>query len=840
MRKTRPDPTMADRSLLYSDILRRPESLSSYLPYDEYLSESKIFVMKDGSLGAVMEVGLLAHEPMTEIQILRVTKEINSWFRLPDNYSAQILYESSYIPPNASDISSLKKEVDAGHPVSAMLFKEKLRAIEDSCAKPSDDTPLKRSLLLSIRYFPDHLDGKNVADIKAVGSSFKDDLNSFVYYLRNLVEGSSISLKQLDLDDLALNIRRFFNPQSFYERSFAKVNPSISLSQQLLYSAAKVDHQGITREGIMTRTLTLKCPPSFSYPGGMAQFVDLKFPFKIGINLSFPLPSKVKKFLAIKEFLLENAVSAKARIQKQEVESVQESLARDDKCLQMTFCIIVEGKHQDELQDRCRQLKQVFTNQLDCELIEEEHIGLGLCLNTLPLNYTPDSDHSTQRGIRILRSDLSSFIPIYDSTQKLGNATNIYLSRENSLVPFSLLGNETSNHSVVLADTGAGKSAFVIDCVLAAKRLDPEPIVFVIDKKSSYGMVSRYFDADITVFERDKEIPFSPFRGNYNDEKIAFLTRMILTAVKLTSPSFVAESEHQVAVTEAIKGAYLKKREQNRLTFEDGAFVESESNQNVCIGMSDVVAALGLLTGKVSSHEASLIRELAVKLKPFYGDGIYAQFFKEGAEETRREDCLFYVYDLDALDGDPVLQALMTMAVTEEIRNILSLPQNQGRSGFLVMEEFAMLGRNNPAFKDFAIDFAETMRKRGCWLITLTPRPQNYFDLEVGQAFWGVADNFIFLQMSPDNVDYITTKSSLFDEANTEIIRSLRTKRGKYADVFYMDKGKSRQGAFRFRQTKYDRWMSPTNAKDASRALAALERFPNRWDALEYLASQHP
>ena len=151
-----------------------------------------------------------------------------------------------------------------------------------------------------------------------------------------------------------------------------------------------------------------------------------------------------------------------------------------------------------------------------------------------------------------------------------------------------------------------------------------------------------------------------------------------------------------------------------------------------------------------------------------------------------------------------------------------------------------MLGRNNPAFRDFAIDFAETMRKRGCWLITLTPRPQNYFDLEVGKAFWGVADNFIFLQMSSDNVDYIAEKSSLLDEANTEIIRSLRTKKGEYADIFYMNKSKTKQGAFRFRQTVYDRWMSPTNAVDAMTALQALERYPNKWEALNYLVNLNP
>jgi hypothetical protein len=73
----------------------------------------------------------------------------------------------------------------------------------------------------------------------------------------------------------------------------------------------------------------------------------------------------------------------------------------------------------------------------------------------------------------------------------------------------------------VLADTGSGKSAFVIDCIQAAKRMSPEPIVFVIDKKSSYGMLSQYYDGDLTIFDRNQEIPFSPFRGLYTEEKIA-------------------------------------------------------------------------------------------------------------------------------------------------------------------------------------------------------------------------------------------------------------------------------------------------------------------------------
>lgn len=183
----------------------------------------------------------------------------------------------------------------------------------------------------------------------------------------------------------------------------------------------------------------------------------------------------------------------------------------------------------------------------------------------------------------------------------------------------------------------------------------------------------------------------------------------------------------------------------------------------------------------------------------------------------------------------------MTTAVFEEIRQVIRLKKHRARQKILVLEEFAMVGKKNPIAKEIIIDFAERLRKLGCWIIALTPRPQNYFDLDVGQALWGVADNFVFLKMSDDNVDYLRQKSSLLDEANAQIIKSLRTVRGEHADVFYMNKKKTQQGAFRFIQTPLDRWLAPTNSKDALMAERALEQFgKEKWKALQYLAETYP
>ena len=839
---------LCKRELFTKALFTRPESLSSLMPYDGFIEEENIFQLKDGSLGAVFKVELLEHEPMTEEQILRAVVSTKNWFSLPENCVLQVQYEQSSYSYFDRRLKELENSCQDAHPVSKILFKEKIKSLKESCKLNDGKSPLKRQTLLSVRYFPESKSNVKANDYCKRGEgllhremrSFVLELQAFKHLLKNIESNSEIKLTPQTNSDLLDYLRKFFNPKTYYKREFAPCNKSLPLSEQFLFNSPKLDYSTIEREGIKTRTLSLKTSPLYAYDGGMAYFTLLDFPFKLSLNFSFPSKAKVKKFFGIKEFFLENTLSAKGKIQKEEIKEVQEKLARDDRCLHLTFNIIIEGSTDEELDERTRKICHIFHNKLECEVIEEDDIGLGLCLNSLPLNYTPDADYSTQRAIRILRSDAVKFVPIFNSFEGLKQPLSVFLSRENNIVPFSLTENETSNHTCVLADTGSGKSAFVIECLQAAKRMSPEPLVFIIDKKSSYSMLSEYYDGELTIFDRNKDVPFSPFRGVYDEEKIAFLTKLISLSVKLTSPSFELESEHQTAISKALKLAYLKKCDRQGLSYVDGELLKHEADESVELSMEDFIVELGALVDDGKNRTKEVVEPLISKLKPFYGDGIYSKFFSATRNGDSKASKLFYVYDLDALDGDPVLQTLMTMSVIEEIRRILALPENQGRTGFLVMEEFAMLGRNNPAFRDFAIDFAETMRKRGCWLITLTPRPQNYFELEVGKAFWGVASNFVFLQMNPDSCDFVAKNSSLLDEANSEIIKSLRTRNGEYADVFYMNKEKTKQGSFRYRQTALDRWMSPTNALDAREALRALQTHSNKWEALKYLAKTYP
>ncbi|MGK5083107.1 TraC family protein [Bdellovibrionota bacterium FG-1] len=842
---------LAKQDIFVKALFTRPESLSALLPYDEYIAESGIFRNKDGSLGVVFEVSLLEHEPMGVDAVRASVESLKTWFNLPTQCTLQILFDQANISALDLLFDDIERYYPTPHPVSQALFSRRIGNLKAACNADQKLTPLARRALVSIRYFPEGRGLRlGLKFVKRSESILHREMKSFVRESRHFSQiiadfqhNSKVPLRILNAQELLDVLRRFFNPKTYYKRSFAKYNPNVMLSEQILYNNPTLDYAGIECEGIKTRTLSLKTSPQFAYPGGMAYFTKLPFPFKLSINVTFPTKRQVKTFFDMKEFFLQNTPSARARRQREEVMVVQERLAREDRCLHATITVTIEGATDGELESRVREVVNLFNNNLECETVLEDDIGLGLCLNTLPLNYIAKSDYSSQRFIRILRSDLVNFVPIFDSFRGTKKPLGLYLSRERNLVRFSTLENQTSNHTVVLADSGSGKSAFIIDCIQNAKRMTPEPLVFVIDKKSSSVMLSECFDGDLTIFDRDKEMPFSPFRGVYDEEKFSFLAKLLECGIKLTSSHFEFDSLHGSAIHQSLRLAYEKKVKEAGLAYVDGELLKQNSAATeVVLTMDDLIVELAALPS-VKGFESfgSVVDALTQRLMPFYGNGDYAKYFRGSAKRRSGKRPLLYVYDLDALETDPTLQALMTMAVFEEVRRIRKLPENENRMSFVILEELGMLGRNNPTAGPFIVDFAETGRKLDMWLFSLTPRPQNYFELEAGRAMWSVADNFLFLQMGADNIKYLKEHSDLIDEASSQIIGSLRTVLGEYADVFYMNKKKTWCGAFRFIQTGLDRWLCPSNAKDSREAGRALKQFKGaKWQALEYLAARFP
>lgn len=793
-------------------LFNRPDSLSKYFVYDEYIESKGIYVNKDGTFGAVFEVELIEHEPLSAEEVLYSIDATKTWFQLPGNCVLQIIHDQSSVSARDKVWNSVSAAYPLSAKVSQEILDERLEHFRSLCKTDSEMRPLRRSTFLCIKYHPKSRVKRIIRALPSRAEEFlfdqvkecSEDLRDFTELLETVKSASKIRLKVVTPVELIESLRRFLNPKEFYEREFVGYNSNASISDQVLFTSPVLSHSSFEREGVKTKTIVMKVCPKRSVPGAVAGFLTLPFPFRISMNFSFPDKLRAKRNLDMKGFFLKNAPTASSSRLKADLDSVQKKLAHGARCLHMTFSVIVEGSSDEELSKRVRDTVNVFQNDLECEVIVDDDIGFGLCLNSLPLMYSAESDHSTQRYIKILDSEVLNFLPIFDSYKGSGDPLQIFLSRENNIVPFSHVdSSRTCHHAIVIGDTGSGKSEFILDVVQAYKRRYPDPLIFYVEKRASSKHLCKLYGGEVTVFHPNEEIPFTPFRGHFDDNKVNVLALIILTSVKLTNPKFEPESEHSAILTQALKDAYRRKLEQGNLDYKDRQIKEVGGACDPTISMDDVVASIGDLLDNETFKEMKLkIEEMIQKLRDFSGDGKYAQYFRGNAESKRDGDCSFYVYDLDPLDADPVLKAIMTLSVFEEIKRLIALPENRYRGGLIVFEEMGQLGSNNPTAAQYIVDFSETIRKLGFWLVGIAPNPKNFFETDAGKALWGASEVFFFFNMKADNVEYVRSKSEILNGPPGDIVKTLETKPGKFAEIFVTDKGGKKRGAFRFIQRR--------------------------------------
>lgn len=88
-------------------LFKRSESLSRFLPYDEYLPQFGLFRQKDGSLGAVYEVALCEHETKSAQEIVGLLSGLRSWFRLGADLVLSLLFDQAPISSHDASWSGL-------------------------------------------------------------------------------------------------------------------------------------------------------------------------------------------------------------------------------------------------------------------------------------------------------------------------------------------------------------------------------------------------------------------------------------------------------------------------------------------------------------------------------------------------------------------------------------------------------------------------------------------------------------------------------------------------------------------------------------------------------------
>ena len=820
---------------LVSQYVNEPKvNILSSLPYQEYRADKKLFILKDSSLGVIYRLKLKEHEPMSVDDIKDIKSQLEQWLNLPSNCLVQFYFEQKPLSSSAiQKLTNLSQKPE--NEVANFLRNQRIEKIlgqelfERSCYFSIRFTPDSSALNIS-DYLPEDMAGSILRGI----TQFEKRVEDFEKILSRLESLTHINLKRIEAEDLRGLVKNAFGVP--HEISEASINPNVPLNEQLVFETIQADSAGLVGK-TKSRTVSFLVP-SDHYEGAASLFLKLNFPYTLSLRMSFPSKAKTARFLGIKEWCTKNSFSPKSKRQFDEIQQTKRRLAEGDPCVHLTWSVTVYAETEQQLRDRSNKVSAFAIEAFDCNTIIEDEIGFDLLRSGLPLHYDPKSEWGTQRHIPLHRSEIVNFLPIFDSFNGTELPLQIYRSRDQNIVPISMVEGLTSQHGILLGDSGSGKSAFLNSLINGIKSLPVEPIVFVLDFNTSQTMNVKFYNGELNVFNPGTVCSASVFRGFYDEKKVLIITNWVCEAIRLTSPSFKIEGEHREAINQAVRMAYKKKALAAGLKFVEGELFEFESHDSVCIDMDSLAAELAYLPAEEGFERfRKPIEDLLVKLRNFYGDGLYANYFRP-SDNSLTFDKRFYVYDLDKIQEDPVLLNLTVGCIFEEIRQLKLLPENQEREIWTILDEIAVLGRSSELLTQYFVKKSETGRKDAFWIWGATNRPQNFFTIEVCLALFQVAEHFCFMAMDKDNVQMLSKYSTKITDADKENIGSLRTEPGKSSEICYIGKSTGIKGIMVYEQTPYECWQSPTNAKDGREALKTLKRFNNNViQTIQYLVA---
>lgn len=801
------------------------KNVVDFFPYLEFLDEHRMFALKDYSLGVIYKVGSLDHTPMLFEDIKEYQEGLERILDLPSQCVLQFFALQAAVTANEIENESLLPWVPESE--TARFFYEK--RIENLKERARRNELLKRDVYFSIRFIPDSM---KFSLTNFIPKSLKEDFlyeidryylnaDEFEKTLSRMEATARLKLERIDGEELRRIVRKTLVPNE--ETNLSPVIPVIPLSEQILFQDVVCNNQGLNGN-VHTRTVSLLVPSEHCEGDGIG-FLNLDFPSVVSMRITKPSKASVVKTLGIKEWCTKNSFSLRSKRQFEDIQETKKKLALDDFCLHLSWSVTVFGKTEEEAETRANFVLGLAVDKFKCNGIIESDCGLDIFLNSLPLCFDRRGEWGSQRFIPLHKTEVACFLPVFGSFSGDKNALQFFENREGGFFGMSPISSQTSQHTVFVADTGSGKSFLMNSLINAVKLLPREPIVFVFDYNTSQTMNAKLYHGEISRCHPNVAPSVNLFRGIYDEKKVSVLTNWMCSAIKITSASFVIESEHSEALAQAVRLAYGKKIESQGTTFVEGSLIATPLGEEVTLNMDDIASELSYLPAKKGFEKyEGIVDSLLTKLRSFYGDGLYADYIRPRENEKESFDKKFYVVDFEGIKDDPTLLNFTVVSAFEQVRQVKMRPENEGRQVFAVLDEIAELGRSCSLISDYFVSKAETSRKDAFWIWGATNRPTNFYEVPVCKALLQVAGHIYILPMSPKNLEHFADETKLLTVADRENIGSLRIAKDQWGEICYISIDGKKKFIGRNRPSRFEYWQTPSNAEASRAAVKMLKK----------------
>lgn len=323
----------------------------------------------------------------------------------------------------------------------------------------------------------------------------------------------------------------------------------------------------------------------------------------------------------------------------------------------------------------------------------------------------------------------------------------LLVTRAGELVPVDLFSNRNgNNNAIVAANSGAGKSVFIEDMVMAM--LATGGRVWVFDIGKSYRHCADLVSGQWIDFGEGEALCLNPL--DLSDGAEGDVDEIAEIVVALANGNEPLEMTALEKLKEVLEALIRLGRDEKRI-----------------VTMTDLVADLMLSRDPV-------LADLAVRLRPYAAGGRFARWF-EGKNTVNFMSPLV-VLEMQELASRPVLQnAVLLILILTIVSQIRRLPRSEKKL-IVIDEAWRLLTGNAGSFIEWA---CRTLRKYGAGIVCIS---QSLEDFETGSASRAVranADNVFLLRQKKSSVDVFTD-----DPYTRNLIASLTTEAGVMSEMY--------------------------------------------------------
>ena len=848
-RPVRPNPALFAQGQTFENFLL-PED-STRISLGGFKQDVEVFLMKDGALGVGLWLRPIAHELLDEYALTaridglsKALAKAGSGGRVP-GLSFQLIFDAE------PDLDPEQAPVASRTMFAGFLAAERATFLSRMASEPRGGLRLfKRRILLCVRLegeSPLGPLGKEEAHAARAFARRVQVLSEALSTLRAGLLYSHLLPRFLEREELLLFLRDSLHGISMRGTSHARhtlpSNTSRPLGEQALYHSLEVTPfaLGVGADAWQAASL-LEAPESTSL-GGLVRTLEIAVPHRIVVNMR---PVQKGGALSFKRAIMAHARDVQGIRMREDLDELDERIQSDEGLFAFSWHIFVrnEGITLAHLADETRgeegalrETASKVTALLGSMVREERHCAPLVFASCLPFQNDPGLVSLVGREMLMPSRSLASLLPVFGGFRGTASPMLQMVSRAGERVFLNPRDSAGASHLAILGGTGGGKSFLTANHVTSFLARHPQGRVFIIDKKTSYGVLAKLAaeEASSAFLRPPANFP-NIFALGCDDESLPSLVGILHTAITLVSPRADLSAMETSVLGEAIRMTFAEKKRQASQDFSEtqGALVERDNPAQPEVPRLSEVASNLFPAANALDLPAAVATRLSEWLSPFVGSGPYARFLDAPAEagEGNVGAPMITLCDLDGVAGDPILLVLTVQALVLDILRRVR-PKDEftpNPPSLLIVEEVGVLAGESPALVSFIRDAWKTMRKYNVTCVGVTNSVDDFAEKPGPREIWSVSPNKIIMPQNPEAVRDMAIRiregrnGLVPTEYHCDVLASLAIVKGEYSDGLWMSP--ETQGTYSYLPTGYDYWCAasdPSELATVARVVRELE-----------------